>query len=112
MLLAMPTSCKLAVTHTALVCSGYSPEYIALPGFPPLSLSWGWLVLGLMLGALLGAATVLLVSWWIRRQTDRARLDVLSYIIVAGQVNVPRLHQLAQAAGVADGAMLRRVANF
>ena len=111
LLLAMPTPCKLAITHTALVCSGYSPEYTALPGFPPLSLSWGWLVLGLVLGVLLGSAMVLLVNWWARRQGDRARMDVLNYVIVGGQVNVPRLHQLAQAAGIPDGDMLRRVAN-
>ena len=112
MLLAMSASCKFAATHTALACSGYAPESVALPGLPPLSVSWGWLVLGVALGALLGASAVLLVGWWKGKQIDQARLDILNYITVNGQINAPRLRQLAQAGGVTEVEMLRRVTGL
>ena len=112
MLLAMPSTCKLALTHAALVCSGQTPDNVTTPGFPPLSLPWGWLLVGLLLGVLLGVTSALMVSWWSRRQTDRARRDILNYITVGGQINAGRLQQLANAGGVTDVDILRRMANL
>ena len=48
----LPATCRQAAAHAALVCSGMDPVYFSA-GFAPLSLAWGWLLLGLLLGALL-----------------------------------------------------------
>ena len=43
--------CRRAVLHTLATCSEVS---LGIPGFYPLALSWGWLLLGFTLGLLLG----------------------------------------------------------
>ena len=48
----LPPTCRQAVAHAALVCTGADPVYFSA-GFAPLSLAWGWLLLGLALGVLL-----------------------------------------------------------
>ena len=51
--------CKGAITHAlyhvSTVCGGYAEEAPAqfTPGFGPLALAWGWLLIGVMLGVLL-----------------------------------------------------------
>ena len=42
--LALPSFCKLSVLHAGMMCTGQAPEYIAIPGFAPLSYTWGWLL--------------------------------------------------------------------
>ena len=40
-------TCRQAAAHAAMVCSGMHPVYFSA-GFAPLSLAWGWLLLGLL----------------------------------------------------------------
>ena len=49
------------MAHALLMCGGGAPAYFT-PGFAPLSLAWGWL----LLGALLGATATRLVVWTAR----------------------------------------------
>ena len=51
LVLALPSSCKLATMHAGMVCLGQHPEYVATPGFAPLRHSWGWLLLGIVSGS-------------------------------------------------------------
>ena len=48
---SLPPSCRQSVAHALLTCGGGAPAYFT-PGFAPLSLAWGWLLVGLLLGAL------------------------------------------------------------
>ena len=48
---SLPPSCRQSVAHALLTCRGGAPAYF-LPGFAPLSLAWGWLLVGLLLRAL------------------------------------------------------------
>ncbi|CAJ1396982.1 unnamed protein product [Effrenium voratum] len=45
--------CRQSVAHALLVCAGGSPVHFS-DGFGPLSLAWGWAVLALATGTLLG----------------------------------------------------------
>ena len=56
-LFALPRDCTLASIHTAMVCGGATPAYIT-PGFGPFSLAWGWLVVGVLMGALMTYAVL------------------------------------------------------
>ena len=48
--LSLPSTCLQSMAHTALVCAGTQPVYFVTAGFAPLHLSWGWLLLGVLLG--------------------------------------------------------------
>ena len=47
--------CRQNVAHALLICGGATPAYFT-PGFAPLGLAWGWLLVGLLLGALASKA--------------------------------------------------------
>ena len=42
---SLPPSCRQSVAHALLTCGGGAPAYFT-PGFAPLSLAWGWLLVG------------------------------------------------------------------
>ena len=44
---SLPPSCRQSVAHALLTCGGGAPAYFT-PGFAPLSLAWGWLLVGLL----------------------------------------------------------------
>ena len=70
---SLPQGCRQSVAHALLVCAGDSPAHFS-DGFGPLSLAWGWVLLGLATGTLLGM--VLALSWQAhgaRRATLQAR---------------------------------------
>ena len=46
-----PPTCRESLTHAAFTCSGATPRYFT-PGFGPLALASGWLLLGVLLGLL------------------------------------------------------------
>ena len=48
---SLPPTCRESLAHAALTCSGAVPRYFT-PGFGPLALGWGWLLLGVLLGLL------------------------------------------------------------
>ena len=56
-LAGLPRDCKLATLHAALVCSGENPSYVT-PGFGPFALAWGWMCIGMLLGAMLTYVTL------------------------------------------------------
>ena len=124
-LLALPTSCTLAALHTGAVCTGRMPAYVATPGFAPLEYSWGWLLVGIVIGAVLTVLTLGLMGR-IRREPTitqlgalmqplaigsstqlpmqaQARADALHYIAVAGQ---PALQELAEGARMTEAAFM------
>ena len=78
-LASLPGDCKLATLHTAMVCSGQAPEYIT-PGFGPFSLAWGWMIVGLVIGAAL--MYIILAHppqpGWLRRQPTIATLAAMA----------------------------------
>ena len=57
-LAALPPTCKEALAHAALVCTGSSPSYFP-SGWGPCCLCWGWFLLGAGLGV---AGTVVFFS--------------------------------------------------
>eukprot|EP00959_Pyramimonas_sp_CCMP1952_P020458 431577-Pyramimonas_sp.AAC.1 len=48
--------CHLAAVHAMAVCNGEQPEYLSTPSFAPICISWGWLLLGLLLGTILAVS--------------------------------------------------------
>ena len=44
---SLPHTCRESLAHAALTCSGTTPRYFT-PGFGPLALGWGWLLLGIL----------------------------------------------------------------
>ena len=58
---SLPPTCRESLAHAALPCSGAIPRYFT-PGFGPLALAWGWLLLGVLLGLLFRRAAAALVA--------------------------------------------------
>ena len=54
-LLLAPSTCRESLIHTGFVCTGGSPHYYIIPGFAPFNLSWGWFLIGGVIGILFGA---------------------------------------------------------
>ena len=67
-LAALPPTCKEALAHTALVCTGSTPSYFP-SGWGPCCLCWGWLLLCALLGVA-GSRASAMLSW---RGTQRQR---------------------------------------
>jgi len=57
-LAASSAQCKGAIIHSVYhslqVCGGYEAPVRFTPGFGPLALAWGWCIMGILLGFLLG----------------------------------------------------------
>jgi len=126
-LASLPGDCKRAATHATLVCLGQVPQYYQTPGFSPLALSWGWLLLGLVLGALM-TLQILMFLGLLRREPaiavlanlnarapgppglaapqDRARDDILRHLANGGP---EALQELAAASGLTEAEFLVRV---
>ena len=105
---SLPRDCKLATAHAALICSGEDMQYHRTPGFGPIGISWGWLLLGFVLGGIIGVAVMVLLQWRGHggiSASERARLDVLSYLSSGGR---PALRELASASGVSEDEFVRR----
>ncbi|CAE7943190.1 unnamed protein product [Symbiodinium necroappetens] len=124
---SLPPTCRQAMAHAALLCSGVEPVYFSA-GFGPLSLAWGWLLLGLALGALLrpvllacvlfaarhaGAAPGPLVRP-VRSPQDSAHaradaaVEVLRCVALGGR---DELHALAASAGLSPAALAEALAT-
>ena len=52
--ISLPTDCRGSIIHVASVCMGSGPLYFPTPGFAPFSLSWGWLLIGWLIGTMIG----------------------------------------------------------
>lgn len=75
--LQLPATCKLATVHAALVCAGQTPEYVVIPGFAPLSHSWGWLIVGVLVGILV-TISVMSLSGCLRREPTIGALAAIA----------------------------------
>ena len=64
----LPSTCREALTHTALVCTGTPPTYYP-PGWGPCSLCWGWFSLGCCCGII--ACVALLTPWHVAQPRER-----------------------------------------
>lgn len=64
----LPSACREALTHTALVCTGTPPTYYP-PGWGPCSLCWGWFLLGCCCGMI--ACVALLTPWYVAQTRER-----------------------------------------
>ena len=64
----LPNTCREALTHTALVCTGTPPTYYP-PGWGPCSLCWGWFLLGCCCGMI--ACVALLTPWYVAQTRER-----------------------------------------
>ena len=97
-LAALPGDCKLATLHAAAVCSGQAPSYTT-PGFGPFALAWGWMLVGMMIGAAL--MYIILAHpphpGWLHRQPSIAALAAMARARQAPPVQ-PVLPVLAQVA--------------
>ena len=108
---SLPPTCRESLAHAALTCSGATPRYFT-PGFGPLALAWGWLLLGVLLGLLFRRAAAALValagghapqcapcSWeallreLAARTEDPNRHEVLQYLLQGGEAAVRDLSQ-------------------
>ena len=132
---ALPRNCYLASAHAAMVCAETDPQYTTVPGFGPIALGWGWLLLGILTGMLL-TLSLLTLTGRIKQEpsimqlaalmqpatmasaapmphasvlTSQARADALRYIALAGQ---PALRELAAAARMSEGAFLAHLTGF
>ncbi|CAE7669743.1 unnamed protein product [Symbiodinium sp. CCMP2592] len=111
---SLPPTCRESMAHAALTCSGATPRYFT-PGFGPLALGWGWLVVGVLIGLLSRRAVSAVValaggrpsphtpSNWealmcelAARTQDPHRHEVLQYILQGGET---ALDELSQASG-------------
>ena len=129
-LAALPRNCALASAHAAMVCAERDVEYTTLPGFGPIAIGWGWLLLGILVGALL-TLSLLTLAGKIKQEpsilqlaalmqptamaapaaplpyalvmTAQARADAMRYIALAGQ---PALRELATAARMSEASFL------
>ena len=89
--LSLPSSCKLAILHTGLVCTGQTPEYIAIPGFAPLSYSWGWLLVGVVIGSAMAVLILSLVGQ-LRREPTIGALAAVARAPLGLPEGAPRHH--------------------
>ena len=125
---ALPMDCQLAALHTTLVCTGRSVQYHSYPGFGPIGLAWGWLMVGVVIGGIVcflalfwmgrirSEPTVMQLSTLMQPAGDtrpavlpmraQARADALHYIAVAGP---PALQELAAAARMSESAFLAQL---
>ena len=118
---SLPATCRESLAHAALTCSGATPRYFT-PGFGPLALAWGWLLLGVLLGLLGGRAAAALVamaggyqtmqatgSWeallreHLARTRDPHRQAVLQYLLEGGDA---ALHEVSGASGRTPAALM------
>ena len=67
----LPSTCREALTHTALVCTGTPPTYYP-PGWGPCSLCWGWFLPGCCCGIIACCLTHTLVCSAAARATPPA----------------------------------------
>ena len=121
----------MAAMHTAAVCwDPQQPPQYHTPGFAPIAVSWGWLVLGIAVGAMLSYVGLMLTG---RLRTEptimqlgslvqpagapqavptpmqaQARADALQYIARAGQ---PALQELASAARISEARFLAQLVS-
>jgi hypothetical protein len=120
---ALPRTCQLASAHAALVRGGVEPQYYATPGFGPLEVGWGWLLLGMATGAV-AMLLCLQLAGWVHREPTIAMLaqvanaqpanvyanqhhaDVLRYVTAGGR---PALQELAGATGMTEAQFLQRI---
>ena len=91
-----------------------APSYYAIPGFGPISIAWGWLLLGVLLGMLVmkafsgirgrrsSASTAL-------SEEDKAQLDLILHIRNNGWTG---LRQLADMAGKSETEFLYRLVGI
>lgn len=100
----LPGTCREALTHTALVCTGTPPTYYP-PGWGPCSLCWGWFLLGCCCGMI---ACVALLTPWSKARPREGHLPPQAQ-------NAPTWWIAAQEllASIADGGLheLRQVAT-
>ena len=94
-----------------MVCSGYPPDYRLVPGFGPFSLGWGWLALGMLLGALITTVIFLSCSrfegnWGQPTAADRERHNLLDHVRAHGR---PALQEFAALAQTSEVEMLYRI---
>ena len=131
-LAGLPRNCFLATAHASMVCTNRDPQYETLPGFGPIALGWGWLLLGMMFGVLL-TLSALTITGKIKQEpsimqlaalmrtevqaataplphapatTSQGRADALRYIAMAPETG---LRELATAARMSDGAFLAMI---
>ena len=120
----LPRDCVMATAHATMVCTWSPPEY-TIPGFGPLAIGWGWLLLGAVQGAMLA----LLFMYWTGRvrgvacaMPDVAQMvrqipaavqdapeppqDVLAYLAAGGR---EALQDLAARANTTGTQLLQRV---
>ena len=112
--------------HAAAVCLDEAHQYQAIPGFAPLAVSWGWLLLGVILGAC-SVLVVLTMAGKLHQQPtvqqlgslmahgqgmqtaqQQARADALRYIALGGQ---PALREMAMASRMSEAAFLAHLTS-
>ena len=124
-LAGLPRNCYLASAHAAMVCAEIDTQYATIPGFGPIALGWGWLLLGMTSGIVLILA-ILAITGRMKQEpfivqlaalmqpqrlpmaatspmTSQAHADALRYVAMAGQ---PALRELAAAARMSESAFL------
>ena len=113
---SLPPTCRESLAHTALTCSGVTPRYFT-PGFGPLALGWGWLLLGILLGLLFRRAVATLAALaggcetgWeallrecLARTQDPHRQAVLQYLLQGGE---EALQEVSGASGRTPATLL------
>ena len=77
--LALPATCNLAIVHAGMVCAGQTPVYVAIPGFAPLSYSWGWLLVGILVGSVM-TLLVLALTGCLRREPTAGSLAAIAHM--------------------------------
>ena len=95
---SLPATCRESIAHAALTCGGVTPSYFT-PGFVPLQLAWGWLLVGVLCGIL---ARHVASRWWpspARPEAPDALADCAGAWCVAAD-EVVRSFALAVEAGI------------
>lgn len=114
-----PRNCQLATAHVAMICVGHDPQYVPVPGFGLFSNSWGWMLLGAVLGTIV-VTLMAYVRGLLRQEPtintlaalsqtvqpsnaagsqERARQDILHFLATGGR---PALRELAAASRMTE----------
>ena len=104
---SLPTDCRGSIIHVDSVCMGSGPLYFPTPGFAPFSLSWGWFIMGILLGAILGTLVMHAIGSKITSRNSRSPWQPLLEIALSCSTDADHKRLLRHLLHEGDNAITR-----